>query len=225
MMLDGLTLFLLTPLREGRRGSGRTGTDAGNYFYSRPCGRGDDPGPARRPPAAYFYSRPCGRGDPARRCAAAACGQFLLTPLREGRRMAFDDDTVAVDISTHAPAGGATIMHMMADTTYIFLLTPLREGRPARSSRRVFCTVFLLTPLREGRPTTPARCSLTSIFLLTPLREGRPVLHGRGPYPDVFLLTPLREGRLGGIAMPRIDELFLLTPLREGRPRDRYAQP
>ena len=84
-MLDGLTLFLLTPLREGRRGSGRTGTDAGNYFYSRPCGRGDDPGPARRPPAAYFYSRPCGRGD-----QVSAASWLALT------------------ISTHAPAGGAT---------------------------------------------------------------------------------------------------------------------
>ena len=79
-------LFLLTPLREGRRSAfARSG--------------------ARR---SYFYSRPCGRGD------LAVCGGrgmerlFLLTPLREGRLPQLDAAGEIGIISTHAPAGGAT---------------------------------------------------------------------------------------------------------------------
>ena len=57
-------------------------------------------------------------------------------------------------ISTHAPAGGATIGDAMGATTeFIFLLTPLREGRPAYCMLFTSCLFkFLLTPQREGRP-------------------------------------------------------------------------
>ena len=55
--------FLLTPLREGRRGTGRELLER-RYFYSRPCGRGDS-----RAEALCRQSTP-----------------FLLTPLREGRQ-------------------------------------------------------------------------------------------------------------------------------------------
>ena len=54
-----------------------------------------------------FYSRPCGRGDNRGFCYAENDGQFLLTPLREGRPMP--------NWSLISPR--------------IFLLTPLREGR------------------------------------------------------------------------------------------------
>ena len=65
--------------------------------------------------ACYFYSRPCGRGD------------------------AYDPDVITDGcISTHAPAGGATIPALikMYGLTQ-FLLTPLREGRqsPLRNLR------------------------------------------------------------------------------------------
>ena len=59
----GSLIFLLTPLREGRRRS-----------------------EGQKMQAGYFYSRPCGRGD--------------LTP--EEIKAPF------TEISTHAPAGGAT---------------------------------------------------------------------------------------------------------------------
>ena len=79
--------FLLTPLREGRppRFPGIPRRDS--YFYSRPCGRGDHR-PAQLPEGlrSNFYSRPCGRGDQ------------LLAEI--AKKMA--------EISTHAPAGGAT---------------------------------------------------------------------------------------------------------------------
>ena len=56
-------VFLLTPLREGRR---EGIADAVVRFH--------------------FYSRPCGRGDVPAVCRLLVAGTFLLTPLREGRR-------------------------------------------------------------------------------------------------------------------------------------------
>ena len=79
-------LFLLTPLREGRR---RTAM--------RPCRTG-----------LYFYSRPCGRGDYGDISDPQTVEKFLLTPLREGRHNVESRGFKALPISTHAPAGGAT---------------------------------------------------------------------------------------------------------------------
>ena len=59
----GNILFLLTPLREGRRASQKSITADVN-----------------------FYSRPCGRGDAKTALQSPRCVIFLLTPLREGRR-------------------------------------------------------------------------------------------------------------------------------------------
>ena len=100
-------------------------------FYSRPCGRGDlsseailaMPHISTHAPAGGatggdrqnaerggdFYSRPCGRGDT--RCFWAVSRKwslFLLTPLREGRRVVTRSCRSRSCISTHAPAGGAT---------------------------------------------------------------------------------------------------------------------
>ena len=59
-------------------------------------------------PSVNFYSRPCGRGD----------------------RRAAEDGVEGRVISTHAPAGGATLIIACAAGADLFLLTPLREGRP-----------------------------------------------------------------------------------------------
>ena len=80
------SLFLLTPLREGR-------------LYA----SGSLPG------SSDFYSRPCGRGDQARAKLPPELGRlFLLTPLREGRHVCQLRTVDRHVISTHAPAGGAT---------------------------------------------------------------------------------------------------------------------
>ena len=100
-------LFLLTPLREGRRRQAG-GAEGGVNFYSRPCGRGDQRGGAWLLPIGYFYSRPCGRGDTVPFSVTAFRSPFLLTPLREGRPHANGIAAVCEVISTHAPAGGAT---------------------------------------------------------------------------------------------------------------------
>ena len=58
-----VTVFLLTPLREGRLDL-RPDAGADDIdFYSRPCGRGDEDAGAVCHAADHFYSRPCGRGD------------------------------------------------------------------------------------------------------------------------------------------------------------------
>ena len=84
------TTFLLTPLREGRRMPERGGAGADVDFYSRPCGRGD-----------------------LRLWSTGVCSGviFLLTPLREGRRSATRRLFPVFVISTHAPAGGATLRY------------------------------------------------------------------------------------------------------------------
>ena len=78
--------FLLTPLREGRH--------LRPVFFRR---------------AKYFYSRPCGRGDKKQLYLPHNGKLFLLTPLREGRPPAAELAVCGGRISTHAPAGGATL--------------------------------------------------------------------------------------------------------------------
>ena len=79
-------LFLLTPLREGRRSFLRTDQRGKTYFYSRPCGRGDESQYDIKSIWYHFYSRPCGRGDNRAEEILRGSNRFLLTPLREGRR-------------------------------------------------------------------------------------------------------------------------------------------
>ena len=125
---------------------------------------------------------------------------FLLTPLREGRRHTPPDIDNNVSISTHAPAGGATItMYGDIYEQQPFLLTPLREGRPEARSPHHQTLYFYSRPCGRGDTTSFA---LPNILIL-------------------FLLTPLREGRLSTITTVTAFTLFLLTPLREGRPEAR----
>ena len=83
-----ISLFLLTPLREGRLVL---------FCPSWLC--------------KYFYSRPCGRGDDSYAVSLKFVYPFLLTPLREGRPKELMGDEIEVIISTHAPAGGATAVY------------------------------------------------------------------------------------------------------------------
>ena len=81
-----LTQFLLTPLREGRLTNFLI-TVYENLFLLTPLREG-------RLTHGRLKSSPM---------------QFLLTPLREGRRNTGDHSHQDECISTHAPAGGATI--------------------------------------------------------------------------------------------------------------------
>ena len=197
MLLCFLPQFLLTPLREGRRGHGGHDINGAAYFYSRPCGRGDVDRLAEVVHEPNFYSRPCGRGDEAARRRINERIEFLLTPLREGR----PDAALQTDredwISTHAPAGGATDgkFHIPL-TQQEFLLTPLREGRlrwPAAGQCRSF--YFYSRPCGRGDPRRRQGDRSARHFYSRPCGRGDSVTLKKDGVTIQFLLTPLREGR------------------------------
>ena len=168
-----ITEFLLTPLREGRRACTAPPSRSSQNFYSRPCGRGDWRVVLQLIYGIISTHAPAGGATVAFAMARTVQSPFLLTPLREGRHRKhaiFDrkldfysrpcgrgdasrkwSAPLPILISTHAPAGGATISNNGSSELVVFLLTPLREGRPMRGDSPIFCYIFLLTPLREGR--------------------------------------------------------------------------
>ena len=100
---------------------------------------------------------------------------FLLTPLREGRRKSSPSAVFMVCISTHAPAGGATVPFLgEREPDADFYSRPCGRGDARRPLRTGTSATFLLTPLREGRQGADGLLHKDiSTFLLTPLREGR----------------------------------------------------
>ena len=105
--ISHLTKFLLTPLREGRL----VALVSGNllpHFYSRPCGRGDIGARHTQLFRFNFYSRPCGRGDLVRIGVADVIGNISTHAPAGGATEVRSLFCVYGEISTHAPAGGAT---------------------------------------------------------------------------------------------------------------------
>ena len=100
--------FLLTPLREGRRSRELVRLGPCADFYSRPCGRGDDGKSDLHSQRRNFYSRPCGRGDRCRRVYGGNCADFYSRPCGRGDAALHVPAAFLTKISTHAPAGGAT---------------------------------------------------------------------------------------------------------------------
>ena len=102
-------LFLLTPLREGRRCCRSLPRPTAYPFLLTPLREGRrDKWLQNDQRNIYFYSRPCGRGDIGRAGTWQRLRSFLLTPLREGRLVSAGTRLLERSISTHAPAGGAT---------------------------------------------------------------------------------------------------------------------
>ena len=150
--------------------------------------------------------------------------QFLLTPLREGRRHTPPDIDNNVSISTHAPAGGATItMYGDIYEQQPFLLTPLREGRPTwlLVLRNETNEHFYSRPCGRGDIENNVVCTVWLYFYSRPCGRGDTTSFALPNILILFLLTPLREGRLSTITTVTAFTLFLLTPLREGRPEAR----
>ena len=189
-------LFLLTPLREGQLPHDGIVSRASFISTHAPAGGATRSAGWRLCPAPISTHAPAGGATSGRKIGSLHA-IFLLTPLREGRPRAGKSvrcmpyfysrpcgrgdviyarySSAGQNISTHAPAGGATLF----------------RGRCAASR-----TGFLLTPLREGRRTAPSLCSSPPLYFYS-----RPC--GRGdfgsliafPATGTFLLTPLREGR------------------------------
>ena len=148
--------FLLTPLREGRRARGRCSCRQRGNFYSRPCGRGDETSLYLSGIApTLFLLTPLREGRPRWACWYFSSCAFLLTPLREGRRTVSASDSapgtnfysrpcgrgdasepdefVAYYISTHAPAGGATVLLLVFLLDVLTISTHAPAGGATRA--------------------------------------------------------------------------------------------
>ena len=280
------SLFLLTPLREGRRQSCAAPLSCTSHFYSRPCGRGDHRLQAGLPPhprflltplregrlhrsrffhtidtisthapaggatrrrrccctrQSNFYSRPCGRGDAGMRLRERS-GRQISTHAPAGgatntfgasKRSSSSISTHAPAggatsqrasarakrfISTHAPAGGATICGLIVADPNQFLLTPLREGR-LEDHRRPHADQrnFYSRPCGRGDLDFPAILAAAEIISTHAPAGGATLRLHAQQVRFAFLLTPLREGRLVRVGVDFTSSTFLLTPLREGR--------
>ena len=106
-------------------------------FYSRPCGRGDQLWRQLGPRLRHFYSRPCGRGDVGQPCVGHMNDDFLLTPLREGRRDNANKMGSDMTLTFYSrPCGRGDLRRLYCASSHAaFLLTPLREGRQRRACR------------------------------------------------------------------------------------------
>ena len=123
--------------------------------------------------------------------------QFLLTPLREGRRNRLFGRGKGASISTHAPAGGATpALRIPRDRPCISTHAPAGGATEATSSMAQPSRYFYSRPCGRGDKTKGAISMNQKPFLLTPLREGRLQPAKSTKSHGIFLLTPLREGRL-----------------------------
>ena len=145
------------------------------------------------------------------------------------------------EISTHAPAGGATRIMEGINSLFVFLLTPLREGRQklrlpvnpqpwyfysrpcGRGDSRSAGTYprpagFLLTPLREGRRREDGgRAALLRYFYSRPCGRGD-ALHGPiGCVRRMISTHAPAGGATSTDCAAAAGAAFLLTPLREGR--------
>ena len=121
-------------------------------FYSRPCGRGDSRRRSWPKPKRNFYSRPCGRGDP----------------------LTIADEYDQAGISTHAPAGGATIPTsiFLVDLKNFYSRPCGRGDQPAADVAEVVHD-FYSRPCGRGDSRPPfLRQTLQSYFYSRPCGRG-----------------------------------------------------
>ena len=141
---------------------------------------------------------------------------FLLTPLREGRRLPCGQTRRPAYFYSRPCGRGDTPSLTSPSTVILFLLTPLREGRRKRPTQNPYPSRFLLTPLREGRHKTTFCLLVLSNFYSRPCGRGDAGAHaGQHHRPD-FYSRPCGRGDPAGKA-EYVGQVFLLTPLRERR--------
>ena len=171
------------------------------YFYSRPCGRGDDGKKEFKCSLELFLLTPLREGRPGDLVGFSYTGAiFLLTPLREGRRNRRPQPAARQSISTHAPAGGATQAAVSSVLDgYISTHAPAGGATELRIAAHYAKDKFLLTPLREGRLLESEHKELQELnFYSRPCGRGDMGMPKDLLRVSEFLLTPLREGRLYG---------------------------
>ena len=100
-------------------------------FYSRPCGRGDRMRELYARQKLISTHAPAGGATSPIHPATASTQQFLLTPLREGRRnRSVPGSTLILDFYSRPCGRGDQTGVLCNELLRVqFLLTPLREGR------------------------------------------------------------------------------------------------
>ena len=167
----------------------------------------------------YFYSRPCGRGDASKTCTVSCVFVFLLTPLREGRLARDHGKKVLLVISTHAPAGGATISLLPRNRRARFLLTPLREGR--RENRAAIAQVrYISTHAPAGGATGLIHKADIDIVISTHAPAGGATRPGERGVDDGknFYSRPCGRGDCDRVIAWRIGGNFYSRPCGRGDP-------
>ena len=166
-----------------------------------------------------FLLTPLREGRRVRSAALHVHGAFLLTPLREGRQELRSWAAGKDLISTHAPAGVATPAAYLADTDgEEFLLTPLREGRRRRRRLHTDAADFYSRPCGRGDDLRPVFFRRAKHFYSRPCGRGDlRRRHDREVQGRISTHAPA-----GGATRTKLHSLrklfkFLLTPLREGR--------
>ena len=132
-----------------------------------------------RPDRAHFYSRPCGRGD-VNFFSGLFGGAKISTHAPAGGATVDDSRNERnVLISTHAPAGGATNVAEDDDAGIrISTHAPAGGATSLLSSSPTSKGNFYSRPCGRGdAPSSALTCSAVT-FLLTPLREGRQDAYG-----------------------------------------------
>ena len=193
----GASVFLLTPLREGRHGGAKYAANGVPISTHAPAGgatRSENAGDVR---LYHFYSRPCGRGDETGGRNQQPGNQFLLTPLREGRRSPPCSQRASRSHFYSRPCGrgdapprletgrrrnfysrpcgrGDILLPDLPCTGHISTHAP--AGGATGGAGSIDLRTAISTHAPAGGATVPA-CVTPSAsikFLLTPLREGRP---------------------------------------------------
>ena len=125
-------------------------------------------------------------------------GVFLLTPLREGRHKKNKNILRKCIISTHAPAGGATLaaqgtwqVHQISTHAPAGGATVAERGEAAEAQ-------FLLTPLREGRHLRPVFFRRAKYFYSRPCGRGDLGCLRMSTWRRYFYSRPCGRGDHGG---------------------------
>ena len=169
-----IILFLLTPLREGRRQPAGGTPDRRNISTHAPAGGATSKTECVHQARNISTHAPAG-GATISNGSRSWPRRFLLTPLREGRLNRIVIALMQELISTHAPAGGAT-----ADLRRCWKHRPHFYSRPCGRGDQMsglrFESMAISTHAPAGGATRRRdnRKGAYTIFLLTPLREGRP---------------------------------------------------
>ena len=144
---------------------------------------------------------------------------FYSRPRVGGDQSFFEIQDRVAQISTHAPAWGATHLPKGSwDIIAISTHAPAWGATPEGLPPVVAGDRFLLTPPRGGRPRSMVRLLLAKLFLLTPPRGGRH--RGTKTADKVFAISthaPAWGATYAAFVEAENQYLFLLTPPRGGR--------